>query len=300
MSRWLRRIGFAIGSLLGLVAVFVGWAYYASKQKAEKRYDVALTPFTAASDSGAIERGKHLAESITKCVICHGPDLGGATLVDDPALGVLAGKNITSAGGVVGAYTDAELARLIRHGIKRDGRAALLMPSEDWVSLTDEDLSAIIAYMRSVAPVDRPSVPVMLRPVGTVLMATNQLPLYSAELIDHSVKPLPSIVADSTVAYGHYLADIGGCTGCHGPGLSGGPIPGLPPDTPPAANLTPTGISHYTDAQLEIALRTGVRPDGTKLKEPMPVTSTMLMTPVEMSAVIKFLRTAAPKAFGGR
>ncbi|MBL0173082.1 MAG: c-type cytochrome [Gemmatimonadaceae bacterium] len=300
MSRWLRRIGVVLGSLIGVVAVFVGWAYYASSQKAAKVYDVALTPFTAVSDSLSIARGKHLVESITKCVVCHGPDLGGATLVDDPALGILAGKNITSAGGVIGTYSDAELARLIRHGVKRDGHAAAIMPSEDWISMADDDLSAIIAYLRSVPPVDRPTVNVMLRPMGKVLFATGKLPLYTADIIDHTIKPVASMVPDSTVGYGRYLADIGGCTGCHGPGLSGGPIPGLPPETPPAANLTPTGISHYTDAQLEHALRAGVRPDGSKLKEPMPVASTTLMTPIEMSAVIKFLRTVAPKEFGGR
>jgi biotin synthase-like enzyme len=74
----------------------------------------------------------------------------------------------------------------------------------------------------------------------------------------------------------------------------------MPPDAPQAANITPTGIAKYTDAQLETVLRTGTRPDGTPVNVLMPWKATALMSPVEMTATITFLRTVAPKPSGGR
>ena len=94
---------------------------------------------------------------------------------------------------------------------------------------------------------------------------------------------------------------VGGCKGCHGPTLSGGPIPGTPPEWKPAANLTPTGIGHYTEKDFFAALREGKRPSGTTIDTTyMPVRWTKLMTDDETRAVFMYLKTVAPKAYGGR
>lgn len=299
MKRVMRWIAYAAGTLVVLLGGAAGYVYAASNSKADREYDVPLQHMAISSDSAILARGKHLATAITKCVECHSDDLGGKIMIDDPALGVAVAPNITT-GGVIANYTDDELVRVIRHGVKRDGRSVIIMPADDYQHLADEDVAAIVAYLRSVPAVDRTSGQTMLRPVGRTLVAANILPLYVAERLDHTRIAPSMMVADTSLAYGEYLANVGGCTGCHGPGLGGGPIPGLPPEAPPASNLTPTGLSKYTDEQLETILRTGGRPDGSSVKQEMPWRYTALMTPLEMRATIKYLRTVPRKEFGTR
>jgi mono/diheme cytochrome c family protein len=299
MKRVMRWIAYAAGILVVLLGGAAGYVYAASNSKANQQYDVPLQHVAVASDPLSIARGQHLTTAIGKCVECHGDDLGGKVMIDDPALGVAIAPNITG-GGRLAAYSDDELVRVIRHGVKRDGRGAFIMPSDDYQYFSDADVSAIVTYLRSVPSVNRDLGTSMLRPVGRALVATNQLPAYSAARIDHTRKPPVSMPEDSTLAYGEYLANVGGCTGCHGPGLSGGPIPGMPPETPPAANITPTGIAQFSDVQLEAMLRTGKRPDGSQIKQDMPWRFTAMMTPVEMRATIMYLRSVPGKAFGTR
>ena len=102
----------------------------------------------------------------------------------------------------------------------------------------------------------------------------------------------------ATVEYGHYMAQVGGCLGCHGSGLSGGAIPGVPPDYPKAQNITPTGIGRWSDAEVIRALRVGKRPDGTTISTFMPWPYTAQMTDIEIAALIKYLRSVPPRATG--
>jgi hypothetical protein len=103
-----------------------------------------------------------------------------------------------------------------------------------------------------------------------------------------------------TPEYGGYLA--ASCTGCHGPGFSGGSNP--EPGKPVVANITPdsaTGIGAWTEEQFTTALRTAVRPDGTTIDSTaMPIAITRAMTDTELKAIYRFLRTVPPKAHGGR
>src|SRR5690606_36563963 len=157
-------------------------------------------------------------------------------------------------------------------------------------ALTDADLAALVGYLRQLPPVDRKVPPSVIRMLGRALYITDRLPLLSVERIDHGAAAVAA-QPGATVEYGAYLADIGGCRGCHGPELSGGPIPGMPPGTPPAANLTPTGVGSYDEADFFRALREGTRPDGTKLSDVMPVHFTKQMTDEETLALYHFLRT---------
>jgi mono/diheme cytochrome c family protein len=174
------------------------------------------------------------------------------------------------------------------------------MPVRDWSIMADEDVAAIVAYVRNVPPVDRESEPSTVGPVGRALYVAGQLPLFESELVPHEniVRSRPATGA--TVEYGRYLAQIGGCTGCHGPTLSGGKVPGTPPDFKPAANLTPAGIGHYTEADFFRALREGRRPDGTELDSFMPVSATRLMTDDDTRAIWMYLQTVPARQFGGR
>ncbi|MDA1080409.1 MAG: hypothetical protein O2973_01840 [Gemmatimonadetes bacterium] len=103
-----------------------------------------------------------------------------------------------------------------------------------------------------------------------------------------------------TADYGAYIARVGGCHGCHGETLSGGPIPAGDPSWPPAANLTPTGIGRYSETAFNTPLRTGLRPDGSEVNVAMPIRWSKEMTDVEIKAVWEFLRGVPAKEFGNR
>jgi mono/diheme cytochrome c family protein len=111
---------------------------------------------------------------------------------------------------------------------------------------------------------------------------------------DSSHKNCPS-------AYGQYLAATSGCISCHGPGLSGGSIPGTPPDWPPASNITPSGwISSWSEADFFRALREGKRPGGAPISAVMPWRNSAQMTDDELRALLVYLRSAPAKPYGGR
>jgi mono/diheme cytochrome c family protein len=107
------------------------------------------------------------------------------------------------------------------------------------------------------------------------------------------------VPADTTAAYGKYIADIAGCHGCHGYGLSGGRVAG-PPGLPPASNLTPAGIGSWTEVDLTRAMREGKRPDGSQLNEFMPWKVFRGMTDAEIHAMWLYLRSVPPKPFGNK
>ncbi|MFN8521699.1 MAG: c-type cytochrome [Chloroflexota bacterium] len=191
------------------------------------------------TDPGAIARGEHLAVAITKCGDCHGVDLGGNVLVDNPVIGRLAGPNLTRGrGGVGGALKDEDWVRALRHGVARSGRPLNFMPSEETSQLADDDLAAIVAYAKSVPLVDREVLPTAYGPLGRFLVLTGEIDI-PAERVDHAAKSVATMKPEPTAEYGRYLAVVGGCVGCHGPSLSGGQVPGDSPEFPPAANITP-------------------------------------------------------------
>lgn len=290
----------AAGALLLLVVISVAGLYAWTGAALKKKVTAPAHAFTVPSDSASVARGEHLVRAIGKCGDCHGQDLGGQEFINDPAFGFVYASNLTrGAGGIGNTYTDADWERAVRHGIAPDSRRLLIMPSNEYQYLSDEDLGQIVAYLRSVPAIDKPRPATKVGPVARALYASGTLPLFPADFVTHADQPVPSIPVDSTTTYGKYLADVG-CSGCHGAGYGGGKIPGTPPELPAAANITPTGIGHYTFADFDAILRTGTRPDGSKLHPFMPIHATKLMTAVEMKAVHEYLRTLPPKAFGTR
>lgn len=284
-----------------LLIVVVTGAYSVSSYRITRKISFTDSTPSVVMDSATIARGEYLVRAIAKCADCHGQDLGGQIMIDDPALGRIYAPNLTSGrGSVTAAVTDAEIINEIRHGLAPDGRKLMFMPVRDWATMADEDVAAIVAYVRSVPAVDRESQRSTVGPMGRALYVAGQLPLFESELIAHDgierVRPATGV----SVEYGRYLAQIGGCMGCHGSTLSGGKIPGTPPDFKPAANLTPSGIGHYTEADFFRALREGKRPDGSAIDPFMPIGATKLMTDDDTRAIWIYLHTVPPKAFGGR
>ena len=299
-NRWIRRAAYFLGGLATLVVAFVVAVYGVTWARTAKTFDVAATPVPVAHDSATIARGEHLVTAIGKCAECHGSDFGGKVFIDDPALGRVVALNLTQ-GGEVAHYTDAELARAIRHGVRKDGTGLLVMPSSDFADFSDEDVGAVISYLRSLPPVSRTLPTSDMHFLARALWTTGQLPLIDAFRIDHAKRPPVRVAVAPTAAYGHYLANVGGCTGCHGPGLSGGTIPGTPPDWKPAANLTPSGnVGTWTEEDFTHALRTGRRPDGSPIDTLMPWKAAAHMSDDEIKAVYAFLKTVPARPYGNR
>lgn len=295
MLTWVKRIG---GGLALLIVLALAAIYGVSEAGLRRDYsEVAATDLAVPTDPATVERGRHLATAVSKCTDCHGQDLGGKLFIDGGPMGKAFASNLTRGkGGVIGNYTDAQLARLIRHGVKADGRGVMFMPSNDYYPMSDADVAALIAYLRTLPPVDRELEPSHLRLLGRALYAAGKLPVIPAEHIDHQA-PRAVPAAGATPEYGKYLADIGGCTGCHRPDLSGGHVPGTPPDFKDAANLTPAGpLGKWTEADFFRALRKGLRPDGTPIDAFMPWQASAKMTDDELRAIWLYVKSVPAKA----
>ncbi|MFW5947159.1 MAG: c-type cytochrome [Gemmatimonadota bacterium] len=298
-----RRVMVGFGVVVAATVLLVGGVYALADRDFNRRYDVepAALATHAETDADRVQRGEHLAR-IRGCGDCHADDGGGSAFFDDPMIGRLWASNLTSGeGGIAGAYTDRDWDRAVRHGIGPDDRPLLFMPSHEYWLLSDDDLAAIIAHYRSAPPVNRLPRDARIGPLGRVLHLTGQLPLVPAALIEHGAPRPPAPAPGPTTEYGRYLAS--GCTGCHGPGLSGGKIPGGDPAWPPARNITPdeaTGIGGWSQADLARALREGVRPDGSAIDPSMPVSASRHMTDTEIAALYAYLMSVEPRPYGGR
>ena len=300
MKKILRASAWAVGVLVVLVIAAGCTLYFMSQRRLDRKWTVAAHAVTVPTDSLALARGRHMAVAISKCGDCHGADFGGAQFIDEPPVARLYATNLTRGKGGIGAtYSDLDWERAIRHAVRPNGDGLLFMPSLEFQWLTDEDLAALIAYLKSVPPVDREATPNRVGPIARALFVKGDLVLVPAEQVNHETHPAAVPMAVS-VEYGRYLANVGGCTGCHGPTLSGGKIPGTPPDWKPAANLTPAGLGHYTEEDFFRALREGMRPGNVPIDTLMPVKATKQMTDDEIRALWMYLQTVPSKPFGGR
>jgi mono/diheme cytochrome c family protein len=304
MRAWMRWIGYGALVVAGVLVLGVGVVYGVSESRIRKHYQVAdpAVEVPAIPSAELLSRGEHILAT-RGCHDCHGADLGGRIFVEDPAIGTLYAGNLTrGAGGVAGHYSDAAWVVAIRNGVRHDGRPLLFMPSHEYNRLGDEDVAALVAYLKSLPPVDRVPEESRPGPLARALFLAGAFPLLPAELIDHQAPRDPAPEPGVTVAYGEYLAVT--CTGCHGAGFSGGKIPGTPPDFLPPPNITPdpeTGIGNWTEEDFVRLLRTGTRPDGSEVdRVAMPVAMTSSFTDEELSAIWMYLRSLPAKGYGGR
>jgi mono/diheme cytochrome c family protein len=275
--------------LVGLVVLVVG-----------RRFAITEPAPAIPTDSASIARGRHLVVAIGKCVGCHKPDFGGDQMIPESPFATVASANLTSGrGGIAASRSDAQLVNAIRHGVSADGRPLFIMPTTYYRRFSDQDVGAIVAYLRTVAPVDREFPPSKLGPIGRTLFVAGQLKgfipaLEFAHDAPRATVPQPGVTAE----YGEYLVDVGVCRVCHGAALSGGAPPG-DGATLAASNLTPEGLKAYDEAAFIRALREGVRPGGTPIDTSfMPISLTRQMTDDEIRAVWMYLRTIPAKPFG--
>src|SRR5688572_669607 len=266
--RVLKVAGIVLGVVVGLVIVAVALVYALSSGRLRRTHPRPEASVVAPNTPEAVARGRHLVEAVGSCMECHGEDLGGKVLDMGPVAAPVASNLTRGRGGVGASFQDADWVYAIRHGVRRDGRSLLLMPSEAYAHFTDEDLGAMIAYLKQLPPVDRELPQSKVRVLGRALLLAGQMPLLTAENIPDAPQRT-AVPPGPTAEYGHYLAGVSGCTGCHRPDLSGGVAAG-PPGTPPSANLTPAALGSWTEADFVRLMRTGVRPDGRQISDFMP------------------------------
>lgn len=299
----LKILAIAMAAIVGLGAAFFGFVSLRTNAAMAARLPIEVRLDEAPADATTVTYGRHLYET-RGCADCHGNNGAGNTVIEDPAMGTLSGPNLTrGAGGLGDRYGHvAEWATAIRHGVTpEDGRKLLLMPSYDYIGMSDEDLRALVAYLRSLPAVDSDLPPLRIGPVFRILYALGELDtMLAANVIDHSITPPASVEITASADYGKYLS--GSCVGCHGPNLSGGKIPGGPPDWPLARNLTPdeSGMAGWTRENFFVAMREGRRPDGADISPIMPWEAMRRMTDTELDALWLYFSSLEPRPFGGR
>lgn len=282
---WVRWVGGPLlaVAVLGLAAVLV--LGVAGLVKLYAPQALPAPSLTVAGTSDQVARGEHVAS--VACAGCHAatgdlPLSGGRNMADEMGLplGDLYPPNITSA--AIAEHTDGELFRAVRAGLARDGRPTLMAIAGSRF-LNDDDLLAVIAYLRHSQPAPgrtppfRPSLLLALL-AGGGLISFDALASASAET------PARGATAD----YGRYVLDYMGCRDCHGQALDGQ----VPPPAPPGPDLT-AALARWTRDDFFTAMRTGVTPAGRQMGPVMPWRTAARLDDDELEALYLFLRQAA-------
>jgi len=302
MNPWIKRSLLSVVGLAALGAAGLALGAYLGDRKAARRIELPVAAVAIPGDAAALERGRYLFAS-RGCADCHGASGVGKAFIDGADGGLYAkAPNISPGpGSVVAGYRNEDWVRTVRHGVKPDGRPLFIMPSEDYNRLTDADLGALVAYVKQLPPAAGEAaqwrVPALVKTLYAAGVVKD-----AAEKIDHRLPPTPPLVEDGSAAHGAYVAN--GCIGCHGAQLSGGKIPGAPPDWPAAANLTSgsgSALARYASAPQFIAmLRSGKRPDGSNVSPVMPFASLAALSDADATALYGYLKGLAPVAAGNR
>lgn len=198
-----RILKIILATLVVLCLIAVGAIYTLSERRLARTYDLAATDFTTKTTLSPDEAERRARTFM--CGGCHRD--AGNVLIDDPALGRLVAPNLTR---VVPTYSDAELVRLIRHGIRKDGTGVPIMPATNLSNISDEDMADIIAWLRSLKPLpDAVQGTTSWGLVGRIVLALDQIP-FEADDVPENFKPAAARPAD----IGEYMWKTD-CSHCH-------------------------------------------------------------------------------------
>lgn len=299
-----RRLMLAL--TVGALSVLTGCAILRASSRPATDLQIERTPERVA-------RGDYLFNHMMACVGCHTPQDPKTLAVDwekRATGGRLFSKEMGFPGSIyspnltadpetgLGSWTDDEILRAIREGVRKDGSALFpLMPYPAYHDMDDEDAKAIVAYLRTL-PAVRSKVPdrQLDFPVN---MIVNSMPL-------PLTKPVKAPANGDAVARGRYVLAMASCTDCHtprkGPDLDnskflGGAVMAEGGKSFKVPNITPDpeqGIGNWTDQQIADAIRLGRRPDGRQLAPVMPWPEYSGINDDDMKALIAYLRSVKP------
>ena len=249
-----------------------------------------------------LERGAYLMKGPVGCGNCHtnpapgSPELGGGTRFAELAFTAVAPNLTPDPETGIAQWRDGDLINGIRNGKRpRGSTIGPPMPIAAYRGISDDDVNAIVAYLRSVKPV-----------VNKTAQSSYRIPL--PETYGPVVTNVAAVSDADPVKYGAYIAtSLAHCMECHSKPAEGGGgdlLNGLgaggqqfrgPWGVSQAPNITPSGVGHYSDAELKKVITTGERPDGSKLKPPMATAYYAHMTDKDLTAVIAYLRSIPKK-----
>lgn len=285
MNRLLRWSGLALGTVVALAIIAFGVVYMLSERILGRTYEVPIVAVSIPTDPAAILEGRRLATVHGCFADCHGKQGEGRVMFDRPMIARIVAPNLTTA---VRRYTDAQLATIIRQGVRPGGRSVLVMPSEAFVALTDADLGKILAYLKSLPQMAGPGPLVSPGPLGRIGLVAGKFKM-AAQLIAKAIPPPEATTEEA--AFGRYLARTT-CAPCHASDLRGASNPDF---TSPSLQV----VTAYSQDAFTQLLRTGVALGGRNLRTMSPDARTNLshLTDAEIAALYGYLH-ALPDAAG--
>jgi mono/diheme cytochrome c family protein len=278
VRRWLGR---AVAVVAAVVALAVVGTWAQSERVIRRAYAApADRPLAVPRDAASIAEGERLART-RGCFACHGPALAGRVFFDEPGVARLVAPNLTAAAR---RYSDDELARIIRRGVRPDGRSVWAMPSDMFVALSDADLARLVAYLRHAPPAAGPGPSIVVGPMGRVGVVTGKFAPSAEHVRRQRNSPARETPTGDSLAHGRYLA-LTSCAECHGARLRGDGA------TTPSLAVT----AAYTPAEFARLMRTGTAKGGREVGFMSGTARARFahFTDAEVRALHAYLRTLA-------
>ena len=280
VKKVLKWMGFVVAGLLGVALLGFAYIYFASEHELGHQYTAAdNAALTIPTDALEIAEGRRIAH-LAGCMHCHGDNLAGTVVDDIPKLVRLVAPNIST---LLPKYSDAQLATVLRKGVKPDGKTVLFMPSEMYRHLRDEDLARVIAFVRTKPPVaEGVQEKTQLRPIGRLIIANGDYQL-AARVIESLPAATGAFDANDPVSRGRYLT-MNFCSECHGQNLEG-----VPPINAPALAVA----KGYSLEQFTRLMQEGVGMGDRQFKLMTPTSRARFtqFTPDEVAAVYAYLQS---------
>jgi hypothetical protein len=277
MKKFIQRTAIVLGGLFVLIAIAGLVLYRVGMKKLNQTYpSLDVETINVPTDADAAARGKHVT-TIWACTRCHGEDLSGTMITNDPLsgmvplLGTISAPNLTAGkGGIATSYTDTDWVCAIRHGIMRDGGVEVLM--FDYSTMSDQDLGDLIAYLKQIPPVDTSYPETAYGPIVPIL---SNIGLFTpaAEKINQGAPRPADPTPGATVEYGAYLFAV--CTAYHG-------------------NSIGYVVTRWEPEEFVHTFQTGVLPDGKPFGPTMSSSTFREMTDTELNALWLYYTSDKP------
>ena len=292
MKKIFKWVAIVLGVLLVLLLLMVGIFFTQGNARLDKTYSIAENNIPIPTDAPSIAKGKRWATAL--CTGCHGADLGGTSgWMNAGPIGTVDSANLTTGKGGVGQKykSVSDYVHAIRDGVDPDGKPTYMPAVAAFSHLSDADLGAIIAYLKTAPPVDHPTNGHNFGPLAKILIGAGMFGELPVEEVSHDLHPTAP-AADVNVSYGQYLVEVGNCQSCHGKQLAGGPFPD-PSVKVLAPNLTPGGeLAAWTESNFIAALRTGKTPGKHAMNNQyMPWKGIGALTDNELKAIWTYLKS---------